>query len=61
MSRHSPYQLQSALGRFLWGLSYPEQTEELTGLRGAQVAWQGLDREEQQREGAGPPRPACGH
>ena len=44
--------IKTALGRFLWGLSYPEQTEELTGLRGAQVAWQGLDREEQQRQGS---------
>lgn len=44
--------VKTALTRYLWGLSYPTQTEETTGLTGLQVAWQGLGPAEQKRWGS---------
>ncbi|GAA1396141.1 serine protease [Luteococcus peritonei] len=44
--------IKTALSRYLWGMSYPTETEELTGLTGAQVAWQGLGPAEQKRYGS---------
>lgn len=42
--------IKTALTRYLWGLSYPTETDE-TGFTGKQVAWQGLDPSLQKKHG----------